>query len=596
VLPAAGARADGAWQASQRYTIDARLDPKKHELYGTLQLVLTNPSARALPALLFHLYLNAFRDQHSVFMRESGGSLRGELAGGAGSIELTSLRVAGQELLRHAERELVPGDFSQLRLPLPAPLAPGATTTVELAFVSKLPPVFARSGYAQDFFVVAQWFPKLAKLEPSGDFAGFPYHGLGEFYADFADYDVTLRVPADYQVGATGELANRQAKNELVERRFRARRVHDFAWVASPSLVASKLRVGTVDVTFLAPSSYTLALIEHTSVVRQGLAHFGKLFGPYPYPTLTVVVPPRDADGAAGMEYPTLFVTAGNWFATPFAPSLSGAIVSAHELAHQWFQGLLASNELRYPVLDEGFAEWATLDLLRTLYGNTDAFARGVGLDRFEMERAGLNLLRNTSPGLAAPAYTQEEYATSVYARSALALESIRRAYGRGRFEQALAAYTRANTFGHPTPLQLASAFDDVYGAGFARRVLLPLLIDGADSELHIAEATTRAQDKHFITRVRARRRGVQLPTWLTVYDRQGRELTRIAWPDGSDALHASVETSVPVARVALDADRALLLDRDVRDQVWVFRDAPVKPLLGGLIAGAQLLLSWLGP
>ena len=77
-----------------------------------------------------------------------------------------------------AERELTPDDFTQLRVPLRAPLMPGAKLLVEASFVAKLPPVFARSGYVGDFHVIAQWFPKLAKLEPSGDFAGFPYHGL----------------------------------------------------------------------------------------------------------------------------------------------------------------------------------------------------------------------------------------------------------------------------------------------------------------------------------------------------------------------------------------------------------------------------------
>ena len=407
---------------------------------------------------------------------------------------------------------------------------------------------------------------------------------------------MTLRTPADFSVGATGELASQGKKGELIERRFQARRVHDFAWVASPDLVVSKRRLDKVDVTFLSPRSYELALIEHQHVVRQGLAHFGKLFGAYPYRTLTVVVPPRNAEGAAGMEYPTLLVTAGNWFATPLAPSMSGAIVSAHELAHQWFYGLLASNEMRYPVLDEGFAEWATFDLLRAMYGPTDVLVGRLGLERFELARAALQHFRSTSPGLSAAAYGQEEYATSVYGRAALALESIRRAHGKQRFERALSTYARANTYRHPTPDDLAAAFDAVYGAGFAQRVLLPLLIEGTLSEVHIASASTAAHGKAFRSHVRARREGVQLPTWLCAYDKRGRELRRIAWPEGSAALQVSFETKEPVARVALDADRALLLDRSVEDQVWLFQSAPASPLLSQLVAATQLLLTWLGP
>jgi hypothetical protein len=531
-------------------------------------------------------------------MRESRGRLRGVRAQKSGNIELESLRIDGVEHLPSARRELVPQDFTQLAVPLDRALLPGEQAQIEIRFAAQLPKLFARSGYAGDFFAVAQWFPKLAKLEPDGRFASFPYHGLGEFYADFADYDVTLRVPEEYRVGAVGQLISERSEKSRRVLRYRARHVHDMAWFAAPGLMVEKRQLGRTQLIMLAPADHALALREHEVVITRGLEHFGKRFGAYPYPSLTLVVPPRGAEGAAGMEYPSLIVSAGEWLPVPFAPSLSGAIVTAHELAHQWFYGLLASHEVEHPVLDEGLSEWATLDLMRALYGDMDRLAAWLNLDRFEIDRAAvLSFYRSVSPGWRAPDYDPLSYATSVYGRAALALESIRRAHGKARFERALGRYTRDNRFRHPTPAALARAFDAVYGAGFAERVLNPLLFAGELSGVRLVEAQTRSEGAKTRTYVRAQRDGkVALPTWLVAYDARGKELQRLRWPSERAQLNVSFETSEPVARVALDPDRALLLDGDVRDQIWVFQRSAGPALLPRLVALAQQLFLRVGP
>jgi hypothetical protein len=596
---AAAQRADELEQpSSQHYRIEARLDPSRRAVQGKLQLDFRNHASRPLGELYFHLYLNAFRDERSVFMRESHGQLRGLRAHGEGRIALTSLRVDGADLLAGAERELVPDDFTQLKVPLQSAIAAGGSAKIEIDFEAKLPPIFARSGYDADFYVVAQWFPKLAKLEPDGRFASFPYHGLGEFYADFADYDLHLRTPAGYQIGASGALVGERRQGAETVRHFRARRVHDVAWVAGPELIARKQRMDGVEVLLLAPPGYERMLADQAAIVRHGLRRFGALFGPYPYPTLTVVIPPRGAEGAAGMEYPTLIIGDGGWLPMPLAPALSGVAVTAHELAHQWFYGLLASDEVTHPVLDEGLTEWATLDLLRAVYGDHEPRWDGPRLGRFELLRAGvLHFATSTSPGLPAPEYALREYGASVYGRATLALETVRRAYGPARFTAALGRYARDNRFGHPTPEALGAAFDAVYGAGFAEAVLFPLLLRGEPAAVRIVEASVRPEGQRFQARVHVRREGIALPTWLYAYDSAGRELARNAWPpEQGSARWITLDSAQPVARVELDAERALLLDPDTRDQVWLFEARRGGHLLGQLVAALQAGFAWLGP
>ncbi len=596
VLPRA--QAQSAPPAFHSYQIDAALEPTQRLVRGTVKIRFTNTSQVALRELVFHLYLNAFRDRRSVFMRESRGVSRRSQLKGSGSIELSTLTVDGADLLPRARRELVPGDFTQLAIPLAAPLSAGAQVQIESAFVAKLPRVFARSGYAEDFFCVAQWFPKLAKLEPDGRFASSPYHALGEFYADFADYEVTVRTPAGFVVAANGTRVRENKQAHSVTRTFAIERALDAVWVAGRSLQLREEKSAGVAVTYAYAPGYELALEEHAAVTRAGLTHYGKLFGPYPYPTLTVVVPPRRATGAAGMEYPGLFLTAGAWLPTPRSPGLSGAFITAHELAHQWFPMTVASDELRYPVLDEGLAQWGALDLLRTLHGETGSLSAWLPFSRFELERVlAWSTAAATPPGMSANEYTEREYGASVYSAAAVTLETIRRVFGRKRFERALARYARENRFSHPTPEELSEAFDHVYGQGFSAKVLRPLLLSGERVGVRIVRAHTERSGAGYRTEVWARRTGeVPLPTWLAAYDQHGKIIERVAFPGEHASLKVSFESAEQVARVALDPDRALLVDASVSDQIVDFAQAPPSSWTSRALAAAQALLSWLGP
>jgi hypothetical protein len=420
---------------------------------------------------------------------------------------------------------------------------------------------------------------------------------MGEFYADFADYALEVETPADLAVLASGVLLDETRDDKRIVRRFRADHVHDLAFVAARGFHSEVESVDGVLVRYLAPPGYEAVTRLHASVVRAGLRHYGHAFGAYPYPSLNVVVPPRDAPGASGMEYPTLFFTSNEWLSLPGLPSLSGAIVTAHELAHQWFYGLIATDEVTHPVLDEGLTEWAALDLMRSMYGATEGlpFLR---FDRFEIARLlSSRLARSTAPGKPAYAYASNEYAASVYERAALALESIRRAHGQKRFLHALTIYATGQRFRHPGPHELEQAFDAAYGAGFSAHTLTPLLFDGDTSAVHLGHARSIRTDDGYVTEVRARRTGkVALPTWLALYSPYGTELRRVRFPARSAALDVTIETEERVARVVLDPDRALLLDDDVGDQVAQFTEPGSLPVVAQGLGWVQWLLAMVGP
>ena len=144
-----------------------------------------------------------------------------------------------------------------------------------MAWESRLPPVFARSGWHGAFHMVAQWFPKLARLEPGGEWASFPYHGHGEFYADFADYDLTVETPPGWVVGASGVMREERFTSAATVRRFEAERVHDVAFAAAPWFEelegTHEGEAGPVHVRVLYPPGFRGAAERHLEVTLAGL-------------------------------------------------------------------------------------------------------------------------------------------------------------------------------------------------------------------------------------------------------------------------------------------------------------------------------------
>ncbi|HMI92774.1 MAG TPA: M1 family metallopeptidase, partial [Polyangiales bacterium] len=438
LLPSATVQADSPERPS--YALHARLDPDAGVLHGRAQIRWPNRSRAPVRELYFHLYANAFEHDQTLFMREGGRRLRGGRLARRGGIELRTLQLlrAGKpiDLLAHAERELWPGDRTQLRVALPAPLPPGEALELAIEFELRLPSLVARMGRAGDFFMLGQWYPKLAKHEPDGRWVSFPYHGMGEFYADFADHTLELVVPRQYVIAAPGSLQSAQERSDGTRvERYALDGALDVAWAAYPAFRRERTRAGSVELEAFAPPGNTRLARAQLALIREGLARLGQRLGPYPHERFVLVLPPESANGASGMEYPGLIVGAtASWHSELSERALAlHELTTTHELAHQWFPLLIASNEVATPMLDEGLSQWLGLDLLRARHGRASALARLAGLpfDAFELMRAGFATARNV-PSSLLPAwrYRASELGPAVYARPALVLETLRRSHG----------------------------------------------------------------------------------------------------------------------------------------------------------------------
>lgn len=395
-----------------RYTIDARLDPAAKTVTGHEIIVWRNHTSDAIASLQFHLYLNAFKNRHTTFMRESHGRHRDSRFRGRpnewGYEQIASLKVDGQDLMP-GMRFIQPDDgnpYDQtvLEVPLARPIPAGASVNIEIAWTSKLPRVFARTGFQDNFFLVAQWFPKPGVYEAKGErhraqggWNCHQFHASTEFYADYGVWDVTLTVPSNFEIAATGRLRHEHTQPDgATSYNFYQEDVHEFAWTTQPRSEVLKIersfkadeqvtpaeieewsrKTGTppeevklqdVSVTLFIQREHRDQIERHFRAAFEAIKWFGLMYGKYPYDVLTVVDPPYGGLGAGGMEYPT-FITAGTSY-WPAAHKLSPEGVTVHEFGHQFWYGLVGNNEFEEAWLDEGFNSYSTGKVLERAYG-----------------------------------------------------------------------------------------------------------------------------------------------------------------------------------------------------------------------------------
>jgi hypothetical protein len=470
--------------------LSARLDPLTHTVHGEGRITWRNRSTVPAGELYFHLYLNAFKNDRSLFLRIPLGEGRGSRPPRDwGYIDVRKLvleRSADDggplELWKDAEHTSPgdPEDETDVRVPLPSPVPAGGEIELEVEFDAKLPTITERTGYDRSFHMVAQWFPKIARRSPAGEFEHFSFARLSEFDADYGSYDVTIDVPDGFVVGATGERTEERKESGRSITRWVQEDVHDFAFTAWNEWVVREAKAGDVAVRVLSPPGHGPSTELELESVRAALGCYGRRFGKYPYRTLTVVHPPSGAEEAGGMEYPTLITTGGPWYGPPYVRLAES--VTVHELGHQFFYGLIATDERRFPFLDEGLNSYAEGACLRELRGRgsvIDALGLAIDNESFHREAAATGGLDDVIARSADTFPSARSYGRMVYSRTATLFHTLAGAYGVEAVERALGRYARAYRFQHPDPRHLLAAFEDVIGAEARENLRLGLFERG---------------------------------------------------------------------------------------------------------------------
>jgi hypothetical protein len=451
------------------YAIEVTLDVAAKKLTGHETITYTNTTADPIPDLTFHLYLNAFRDRNSLFLRE-GYSHRGYgwNPNHPGWIEVIGIRLAEGMPLALEEIE----DGTLAHADLPAPVAPGETVEVELSFEAQLPLVFARTGYADDFFMVGQWFPKLGVWQ-DGAWNAYPFYPNAEFYADFGTYDVAITLPSKYVTGGTGLLASTVDNGDgTTTKHYHAEDVIDFSWTASSHFRQATRQVGGVEIVYLYLPEHEWTVERALGAAEAAVSYYGRWYGPYPYARLTVVDVPDNGQGAGGMEYPTL-VTAGTMSMFGLGPGLveSGIeraleMVIVHEIGHQWWQSMVAFNEAEEPWLDEGFTDYSALRVLETVYGIDTSVLDAGNVQMGYLDSHRMNYLLNPALPMYGPAWDFDmlDYAIATYSKPILSLRTLERTLGDEVMLDVMSTFFQRYQFAHPTTEDFRAVAEEVSG------------------------------------------------------------------------------------------------------------------------------------
>ncbi len=459
-------------QSHIRYFIDCELDDQTNQLQANWELEYTNTSRDTLYQLGLHLWANAHLNRQTPLAHQLllSGEDRMHFAdekdlGGYQSLSFSQ----GEEILSLNSSVSSP-DIAYLNLK--QPLAPGEKQSIKASFLLKIPASLSRLGQTNQSYQMTQWFPKVAVYE-KGAWQTMSYLDYGEFYSPFADFKVKITLPENYVVAATGILTNQEEKDFLKGRNqpidtlppslkevktlvFQAEKVHDFSWFADKRWQVRE------DTLILNSGRIIQVQVFHTTVqadlwgkaieyLKRSTRFFSQHIGEYPYPKVAAVQSPESVGG--GMEYPMITLIGLE------KDSLALDAVLAHEVGHNWFYGVLASNERKYPWMDEGLTSYYEG---RYLLDNYDYQAKldaqlKYTLESFRIQgKYGKNQLPNTS----ADSLSLANYWLNAYDIPRFALWQLTDSIGTSQLDKAIQEYFQSWQFKHPQPTDLQECLE----------------------------------------------------------------------------------------------------------------------------------------
>jgi hypothetical protein len=488
------------------YTIDASLDTDKKSLDATETITYKNLTGQALTTIPFHLYLNAFRPE-STFTNEThfkGGVRDSESESyyppeKLGSITISQIDADGYGDLTSAMHFIAPDDgntedHTVMEITLPHPLPPNNSITFHLAFHDQFPLSVARNGYKRDFIMGSQWYPKPGVFW-HGAWNCHQYHATTEFFSDFATFNISLTLPHRYIVGAsgvpTGELVNPNGTRTLS---FYGEDIGDFAWAASPHFTVTDgiylSSLGPVKVHVLALAAHPTAGPRYLDITRKSLAFFEDHYGPYPYKILTVIDPEPDSE-IGGMEYPTLFTGETTWFRDP---SYITEQTIEHEFGHQYWYGMVATNEFEDAWLDEGINSYTEVKSLDAILGrNTSVFNRPyANASDDELHRLEYFFFPDYDPVTrwAFKFRNTDSYGGVTYGKSATLLRTLEGIIGQDTMDEAMRTYFMRYRFTHPTTEDFLRTIEQVAIAHGKAIATAPIAIGRPFGSITLNEAS----------------------------------------------------------------------------------------------------------
>lgn len=450
------------WQQQADYKMNIDFDHETHRFKGEQWITYTNHSPDTLKKVYYHLYFNAFQPESMMDTRSRN------IPDPDGRVKDRILHLKPDEIGYHRIESLDQDgsalaytiDQTLMKVALGKPLAPGQSTQLHLVFNSQVPVQIRRSGRNNKEGVdysMAQWYPKLAEYDREGWHAN-PYVAR-EFYGVWGNWEVNITIDSKYVIGGTGVLQNpneighgyttekvKHKKKSKITWKFKADNVHDFMWAADPEYIHDVITLKNgmpVHFFYLEESANVDNWKKLEEWVPAWFDFMNSHFGEYMWPQFSAI---QGGDG--GMEYPmsTLIVGGGKEF-----EGLAGLF--AHEAAHNWFYGMLASNEQKYPWMDEGFTTFAEEEAMNFLFNKGEVNAHLGSLGNYYALRS-----KGWQEPMSTPADHFDRnaaYSISSYSMGDLFLVQLRYIIGDEVFQKSMLEFFDQWHGKHPTPADL---------------------------------------------------------------------------------------------------------------------------------------------
>ena len=464
---------NGYWQQHVDYTMDIDMNVNNYQYKGIQKVVYTNNSPDKLNKVFYHLYFNAFQpgsqmDVRSLNIKDPDRRVRDRISklndNEIGYIKVNSLKQNGTEV-RHETVGTI------LEVTLNDPIEAGESVTFDMIFDAQVPIQIRRSGRNSKEGValsMSQWYPKMAEY----DFQGWhtPPYIAREFHGIWGDFDVTIHIDKSYTLGGTGYLQNPQEighgyedvtkalnlpSGDKLSWHFKAPNVHDFMWGADPAYIHDVLKMDNgIDLHFLYKKTLASEYLENWKKLQSKTAdlmtYFSENIGQYPYKQYSVI---QGGDG--GMEYAmSTLITGERKFGSLFG-------VTAHEMAHTWFQFLLATNESLHPWMDEGFTSYisnkATAEILETGANPNAGAYRGYN---YVVQ----NNIEEPLTTHADRYHINTAYSVASYSKGSIFLSQLEYIIGAENTAKGIKKYFTDFSFKHPTPNDIKRSMEKVSG------------------------------------------------------------------------------------------------------------------------------------
>ena len=477
------------WQQTVNYNINVSLNDQDHSLSGYMDIEYINNSPDTLQFIWFHLWPNAYKNETTAFAKQVikiNGKRRWKLFKEKGFIDSLNFKINNHD----ANTEAHPEFIDVMKLILPTSLKPGEKIKITTPFYVKLPEYISRGGHYAQSYMICQWYPKPAVYDRKG-WHPMPYLEQGEFYSEFGKFDVNITLPAQYVVGATGELKNNDelatykkigAANYVTTQNIKyynsnvnktllytAENVHDFAWFADKNFIIEHdtlqlTKEKIIDVFAFHQPGGNKYWDKATDYIKSGVRYYSEWIGDYAYPVVAAVEGPQN-DNSGGMEYPmiTLITQPG-----ASEPTLDAVIT--HEVGHNWFYGILGSNERDHPWMDEGLNTYYQFKYEAVKYMSNSIFERhppevkNQNEDQYlatiymTLNRVAMNRPIETPSHI----FNDRDYGLTAYIKAATWMYLLELELGKDALQKTMQAYFTLWKFKHPYPEDLKNVFEKV--------------------------------------------------------------------------------------------------------------------------------------